>query len=219
MAFDEKKHPRDSDGKFTDGNGGSERNKIVAAMSKYSSDPTRDLEYSNLPSAKRIAASIPKKVWEGMSADRIGKLLQREVSNGETVFKVNLDSDIQREFDRATPKERQKIAFDYIMRHLRGKYPMGDGRIVAIERVGADKMTHSFDERKIRVLPELKSLIEIGHLRGVIDVEHKLFSQMAYYDIEFQINDNVYKARLNVGIRSNGDSTLYDIKPIEETKK
>lgn len=64
MAFDEKKHPRDSDGKFTDGNGGSERNKIVVAISKYSSDPTRDLEYSNLPSAKRIADSIPKKALE-----------------------------------------------------------------------------------------------------------------------------------------------------------
>ena len=80
-------------------------------------------------------------------------------------------------------------------------------------------MTHSFDERKIRVLPELKSLIDAGRLRGVIDVQHKLFSQMAYYDVEFAIGKTCYKTRLNIGIRKNGDSTLYDIKPIEDTKK
>lgn len=134
------------------------------------------------------------------------------------VVTVKLDSEIQKQFDKATPKEREKIAFDYIMKNLRGKYPTHDGRIVAVERVGADKMTHSFDERKIRVLPELKQLIETGRLRGVIDVEHKLFTQMAYYDVVFQIGGTQYQSRLNVGIRSNGDSTLYDIKPIENKK-
>jgi len=131
---------------------------------------------------------------------------------------VNMDADIQKQFDQATPKEREKIAFDYIMKNLRGKYPAHDGRIVAVERVGADKMTHSFDERKIRVLPQLKQLIEAGRLRGVIDVVHKLFSQMAYYDVAFKIGDIQYQARLNVGIRNNGDSTLYDIKPIINKK-
>ncbi len=134
-------------------------------------------------------------------------------------MKVNLDDEIQKRLDKATPKERPKIAFDYIMKNLRGKYPAQDGRIVAVERVGADKMTHSFDERKIRVLPELKTLIESGRLRGVIDIQHKLFSQMAYYDIEFEIGKFRYKAKLNVGIRKNGDSTLYEIKPIEDIKK
>lgn len=125
------------------------------------------------------------------------------VSEKPRVIKVNLSSDIQKQFDKATPKERQKIAFDYIMKNLRGKYPTHDGRIVAIERVGADKMIHSFDERKIRVLPELKSLIDAGRLRGVIDVQHKLFSQMAYYDVEFAIGKTCYKTRLNIGIRKN----------------
>ncbi len=135
------------------------------------------------------------------------------------IVKVDLDSDIQKQFDKATPKDRQRIAFDYIMKSLRGRYPMRDGRIVAIERVGVDKMTHSFDERKIRALPELKALIDAGQLKGVIDVQHKLFVQMAYYDVTFQIKNDRYNARLNVGIRSNSDCTLYDIKPIEETKK
>lgn len=213
MAFDESKHPRDSDGKFTDGSDGSKRNKTVAAIRKYSSDPTRDLEYSHLPSAKRIADSIPKKVWESM---------QREVSNGETVVKVNLDSDIQREFDRATPKERQKIAFDYVMRHLRGKYPMGDGRIVAIERVGADKMSHTLVEAKIRVLPELAQLITTGEFEGIVKSDkgdgmpHSSFTSFAYYKVRFQIGNDRYIGLLNVGIRADGSSTLYDLNPFDK---
>ena len=135
------------------------------------------------------------------------------------VVKVKLDASIQKEFDNATPKERQEIAFKYIMDNLRGKYPAEDGRTVAIERVGADKMSHSYNEIKIKVLPELKELIEAGRLRGVIDVNHKLFTQMAYYDVDFKIGEEQYKSRLNVGIRKNGDSTLYDINPIEKAKK
>lgn len=188
MKFEESKHPRDSDGKFTDKNGKTATDKIRESVKKYSDTPTEDM----------VAMGVSEK---------------------PSVIKVNLSSDIQKQFDKATPKERQKIAFDYIMKNLRGKYPTHDGRIVAIERVGADKMTHSFDERKIRVLPELKSLIDAGRLRGVIDVQHKLFSQMAYYDVEFAIGKTCYKTRLNIGIRKNGDSTLYDIKPIEDTKK
>lgn len=43
MKFDESKHPRDDGGKFTDGNGG---------------------EVDSLPSASKIASTIPKKAWE-----------------------------------------------------------------------------------------------------------------------------------------------------------
>ncbi len=41
MAFKEEDHPRDDDGKFTDGNG----------------------EVSSLPSARKVAATIPQKAW------------------------------------------------------------------------------------------------------------------------------------------------------------
>ncbi len=65
--FNETEHPRDSDGKFTNGNGTSERDKTVAAIRKYSDDPGRDMEYSNLPSARQIANSIPQSAWDNKS--------------------------------------------------------------------------------------------------------------------------------------------------------
>ncbi len=43
--FDERKHPRDADGKFTDGNGGNDRaDKLATAVKKYSDTPKEDLE-------------------------------------------------------------------------------------------------------------------------------------------------------------------------------
>lgn len=188
--FIEKDHPRDNDGKFTDGNGGnasSTADKTEAAINIYSDTPEKDLRESNIPDSRVVV--------------------------------VDMDANIQKRFNTATPKERQGIAFDYIMQNLRGKYPAHDGRVVSIERVGADKMTHTFDERKIRVVPALKALIDAGRLLGVVDVQHKKFVQMAYYDVKFEIGNSRYKARLNVGIRANGDSTLYDIKPIADAKK
>lgn len=43
--FDERKHPRDADGKFTDGNSGNDRaDKLATAVKKYSDTPKEDLE-------------------------------------------------------------------------------------------------------------------------------------------------------------------------------
>lgn len=55
--FEENKHPRDKDSKFTDG----QTNKTVEAIKKYSDDPERDIEeYENLPSANRLADTVPR---------------------------------------------------------------------------------------------------------------------------------------------------------------
>lgn len=138
------------------------------------------------------------------------------------IVKVDMDADIQKQFDRATPKERQNIAFRYIMDNLRGKYPAEDGRVVAIEKVGADKISHTLNETKIRVVPELAKLIEAGELEGVVEAKkegeqhHKLFTHFAYYNVPFKIGTDTFVGRLNVGIRADGSSTLYDINPFNK---
>lgn len=60
MAFDENKHPRDSDGKFTDGNGG---------------------EVDSLPSAHKVAATIPKKAWGRTSTRTNGRIKVGEITS------------------------------------------------------------------------------------------------------------------------------------------
>lgn len=134
------------------------------------------------------------------------------------VVKVNLDSEIQKKFDCATPKERQKIAFDYIMKNLRGKYPTEDGRVVSIERVGAKKITHDQGEIKIRVVPDLGKFIQAGEFIETKEANHKYFKGFAYYKVSFQFGKELYSAILNVGIRENGDSTLYEINQFHKNK-
>lgn len=157
------------------------------------------------------------------SRDELGtiKNATKKTQTGKVV-KVDMDADIQKQFDRATPKERQNIAFRYIMNNLRGKYPAEDGRVVAIEKVGADKISHTLNETKIRVVPELAKLIEAGKLEGVVEAKkegeqpHKLFTHFAYYNVPFKIGTDTFVGRLNVGIRSDGSSTLYDMNPFNK---
>lgn len=130
--------------------------------------------------------------------------------------KINLDTEIQRLFDISTPHERQKLAFDYIMKNLRGKYASKDGDIIAIEKIGADKITHTKNEIKIRVTPELANLIKSGTLRSIVDAEHKSFVKFAYYDVEFELGGDKYEGILNVGIRAGGESSLYDLNPFNK---
>lgn len=135
------------------------------------------------------------------------------------IVEVDLTADIQKQFDKATPEERRKIAFDYIMDNLRGKYPTNDGRIVAIERVGAKKIKNTLNEIKIRVIPELDELIKSGKFQYIKEDngnKHRSFNSFAYYKVSFRVGNEVYKGMLNIGIRENGDSTLYELNQISK---
>ncbi len=138
----------------------------------------------------------------------------KNTNNG--VVEINLDSDIQKQFDKATPKERVEIAYRYIMDNLRGVYSTTDGQEILLEKVGADKMTHTLNEIKIRLTPELSSLIKSAKFNGITKVEHKKFKLFAYYTTFFRIGSDTYKGILNVGIRENQRGTLYDINPFSK---
>lgn len=209
--FDESQHPRDNGGKFTDKGGGSRE--------EYTQSVNDRIKW-----AKENGVDLPLNTDGSVDDLKLQELYEKGKKETSTnrVVKVDMDADIQKQFDMATPQERAKIAFKYIMDNLRGKYPAKDGRIVAIEKVGADKMSHTLNETKIRVLPELAQLIEAGELEGVVEAKkdgeqpHKLFEKFAYYKVPFQIRDDKYIGRLNVGIRKDGSSTLYDLNPFNK---
>ena len=133
------------------------------------------------------------------------------------IVKVDMDADIQKQLSQAsTPKERQKIAYRYIMDNLCGEYDTADGRTVTISSVGADKITHKDIEVKLRVSPHLAEFLKAGELEKVIDAEHRKFTKFAYYKVDFQLGQDRYTALLNVGVRRDGTSTLYDINPFNK---
>ncbi|MDE7330301.1 MAG: hypothetical protein K2N30_04330 [Clostridia bacterium] len=63
--FDEREHPRDKDGKFTDSNGKSNKEKLVEAESIYNTEPAQ------APISK--SAHLTKQEW-AMFYERIGKI-------------------------------------------------------------------------------------------------------------------------------------------------
>lgn len=197
MLFDESKHPRAGDGKFTEGKG--DADKIREAVKKFSDSPKEDMSAMGVGDGKNKLTSLEK------------------------IVEVNLDTDIQKKLKNATtPKERQELAFRYIMDNLRGRYPARDGRIVAIERVGADKMTYQDHYDKLRVCPALAEMIKVGEFDHISKAEDKLnkrFEEFAYYKVRVKMDKEVYNGILNVGIRKDGSSTLYDLRPFYKERK
>jgi hypothetical protein len=132
------------------------------------------------------------------------------------VIKVDLLNEIQHRFNGVTPKERQKIAYEYIMKSLRKEYKMTDSRVVFINKRSADKLSNTLDELKIRIIPELGKAIEKAELINIKDVEHKVFDKFAYYLVYFKIGNIIKKAELNVGINTiNKTAVLYFVKFID----
>lgn len=138
------------------------------------------------------------------------------VTDKKRIVNIAIDTNIQRQFDKATPKERSKIAYQYILDNLRGRYPTADGKSVLIERVGAKKISHTLFEPKIRVIPQLGELISAGTFIETKTVNHSKFAEFSYYDVDVRIGSESYHAVLNIGVRANGDSTLYEINQFEK---
>lgn len=150
--------------------------------------------------------------------------LQKMYDVDKSIKTVNVDmnSDIQKQLSKAKDqKERQEIAFRYIMEKLRGQYTAPDGRTVAIERIGAKKMTYQDYQDKLRACPALADLIKSGvydHSAKGEDKPNKKFEEFAYYKVRLKMGDDIYDGMLNVGIRDNGSSTLYDLRPFHKEK-
>ncbi|MCX4385072.1 MAG: hypothetical protein OSJ39_04665 [Clostridia bacterium] len=215
--FDENKHPRASDGKFTDGNDGNGGN------DGYSDGVNERIKWAN-----ENGIDLPLNADGSLDDLKLQKIYeektkQQKMEPAKKVVEVDMDADVQKRLSAAeTPKERQKIAFQYIMDNLRGQYEAPDGRTVAIERVGADKMTYRDNRDKLRVCPALADMIKSGeydHSSPADEKPNKKFNEFAYYKVRVKIGDEVYTGMLNVGIRKDGSSTLYDLRPFYKENK
>lgn len=148
--------------------------------------------------------------------DDEGKFMSCGLSSAaskNSVVKIDLNTDIHKKLTASKDiNTKRKIVLDYILNNLRGKYPTSDGRIVAVERLGAKKLVMG-NELKIKVLPELANLIMASRFKNIIDVKHRHFKQMAYYDVSFEVENITYEGILNIGIRENKEATLYDLNP------
>lgn len=94
--FDERKHPRDKDGKFTDGNGADRSDKLATAVRKYSDTPDKDLKSMGIEANK---TSIKEQVRENLDKIRntavLAHISKEKVSEdfNDTVAKLKAELD------------------------------------------------------------------------------------------------------------------------------
>ena len=80
MKFDESKHPRDDDGKFTDGKGGNDRSdKLATAVKKYSDTPKEDMESMGIgkPSLSDFITRVKNGTAKAGETFDLGKITDR----------------------------------------------------------------------------------------------------------------------------------------------
>lgn len=161
------------------------------------------------------------KSYNDMSIDELKKetsIYLNDKSLWRTVEPVEIDlkNEVQKKIEGLSPNERQKYVFQYILDNLRGEYSTKDGTLVSIDRVGADKTTHTRNKEKLKALVQLNELIEKSELLGIKKVEHKKFNKFAYYKTSFKIGNDIYFGLLNIGERKDGTYTVYDLNPFEK---
>lgn len=137
--------------------------------------------------------------------------------NGQKFVEVDLSTKVQKQLDSAiSAKEQRKIMYSYLCEYLRGEYCASDGRTVVINESSVDKITHRASLVKLRAAPHLAELIEVGSFICMVDAIHKKFKSFVYYNIIFKVSDKWYLGKLNIGVRANEESVLYELNKLEE---
>jgi hypothetical protein len=209
--WNESEHPRDNDGKFTNGSG--------------STTGTIDTEAEKRRYAERFAPLRKLReitVRDPTVTKRITAAEWKEMEDGTKYVDIQTNPELQSLLNSAKDiNEKRKIVEKWIMTRLRGKYATDDGREIIVSRKSADKLSHSANEIKIKVVPELADLIKVGTFDSIVKATHGGFDNFAYYNTQFKLADDFYTAVLNIGIKINGketQSTLYEIDRIQNKK-
>ena len=206
-TFDESKHPRDKEGKFT--KLGTKELKEICKI-----------DYGKFVKSGETTELIPEiKKGEYNGSDKYPRTARRyrfEEIEGPKIVNIDLSADIQKAFDNASPRERTKIARSYILNNLRGKYLAKNSIEINITRKTAKEITNATYEPKIRVSPELANIITVSDFIATRKATHGKFNRFLYYKTLLRIKDKKYSAILNVGVDKDNNCVLYDINQFEK---
>lgn len=196
MAFDESKHPRDDDGKFTD--------KGEAGKSLRDYQMHYGLEDGRLKYYRDRMETIQSQTKESH---------QNEIS-AVTIVELDKDNELTKRI-QASPQSKYNTIKEYLMEAFREQpIIMPDGEKVVFGSKDMDEMKHLADKRKTAEIAMLKELINASHFDKEIDIQHKKFSRMRYYVVTAKYEGKVFDIWINVG-RNKSDKKLhlYDLVP------
>lgn len=174
MQFEESKHPRDGDGKFTD-KGGGEAKRVFELADELGVAYDRNTRYQALKA--RVEEAQKNEVVELSDDNELARLIAS--SDGK----------------------QEKVILEYIMEKFGGnRLTLSDGSQIIIDKRDAKKLSNRVDNKRVAELTELNSITQKAkYLRSDENVKHNKFSEFKYYwtKIRFQNqNSGIY---LNIG--------------------
>lgn len=174
MQFEESKHPRDGDGKFTD-KGGGEAKRVFELADELGVPYDRNTSYQ----------TVKARVEEAQKNEVV------ELSDDNELARLIASSD----------EKHWKVISNYIMEKFGGsQLTLSDGSQIIIDKRDARKLSNRVDDKRVAELAELRNITQKAkYLRSEKYVEHNKFSEFKYYwtKIRFQNQDSgIY---LNIG--------------------
>lgn len=190
--FDESKHPRDGDGKFTD-KGGGEAKRVFELADELGVPYDRNTSYQALKA--RVEETQKNDVVELSDDNELARLI---ASSGENKYKV---------------------IKDYLIKNFAGRnFELSDGEKAIVDNRDAKELSHGANTKKVAELSELKKLLRKAKFDNqASNVNHKRFDKFKYYVIKTSYKNKRYDLWLNVGHHKFDDKWhIYSLTPKQE---
>lgn len=175
MQFDESKHPRDGDGKFTD-KGGGEAKRVFELADELGVAYDRNTSYQTVKA--RVEEAQKNEVVELSDDNELARLIA------------------------STDENKNKVIREYIERNFAGKsFELSDGIEATVSNKDASKLANRADDKRIAELSEFNNLVKKAQFSHQSDdVEHPKYSKFRYYIGKIKFKGEQNEVWLNVGL-------------------
>jgi hypothetical protein len=136
---------------------------------------------------------------------------------------ITLGPQHKKKFDAAgTSRGRVTAVADWLLLSYKGKAPASgevrgfavDGADLSFVPVGAD--TNTKGKLKLRLIPAVADIIKNGKLTNLTKQGNLIYDRFAYFDTAIKVEQTVYDAKVTIGIRDGGSSSLFAVTRLEE---
>lgn len=189
MQFEESKHPRDGDGKFTD-KGGGEAKRVFELADELGVPYDRNTSYQ----------TVKARVEEAQKNEVV------ELSDDNELARLIASSD----------ENKYKVIKDYLVQNFAGRtFELSDGEKAIIDNGDAKELSHGANTKKTAELSQLKDLLKTAKFNNQANsVSHKRFDKFKYYIMKTSYRGKRYDLWLNVGHHKFDDKWhIYAITP------
>lgn len=191
MQFEESKHPRDGDGKFTY-KGGGEAKHIFELADELGVPYDRNTSYQ----------ALRARVEEAQKYEVV------ELSEDNELARLIASSD----------EKKNNIIKEYLIKNFAGRtFELSDGIEATVNKKDVDKLSNKVDDKRIAQLTEFNEIIKKAKFSHTTEnVDHNKFSKFRYYKCKVRFKGDDNEIWLNVGFHKHlQDWHIYAITSIK----